>query len=161
MSEPEARPTTAPDQAVRVAGLVILTLLVCHLAGDVHYGYEPANLSSVIAVSIASLWLYAVYALAGRRAGYALLLLGALFSLMVPVIHMSGKGVRDEVVRSSGGAFFIGTMLALSMTAAFSSLLSVHGLFRVRTSVLSFILWTAAVLALAGVPIGYFLFGAR
>jgi hypothetical protein len=49
----------------------------------------------------------------------------------IPVIHMRGAGVGFGT-RRSGGFFFIWTLLALGVTAFFSVILSVRGLWSLR-----------------------------
>jgi hypothetical protein len=129
------------DIAVMIMALVIITLLTLHLSQDVVYGYEPSRVSVLIGVPIAAVWLYATLALAGSRLGYLLLLFGSFFAAIVPVIHMSGRGVRAEVVTSSGGLFFMWGLIAIAMSASVSCLLSMHGLWRLRRSLLGIVLW--------------------
>ena len=139
------------DKGVMVMALIIVALLTFHLSQDVVYGYEPSGLSNLIAVPFVAVWLYATLALAGRRAGYLLLLFGSFFAAIVPVIHMSGRGVRAEVVTSSGGLFFIWALIAIATSASVSCLLSVHGLWRRRRGLLGFVLWCVIPLfALSG-----------
>ena len=57
-----------------------------------------------------------------------IILVGSLLALVVPVIHMMGRGVGGDVARSSGAFFFIWTLIALGVTALFSVILSVRGL---------------------------------
>jgi len=66
--------------------------------------------------------------LAERRSGYVIILLGSLFGLLVPVIHMKGAGVGGAIAKSSGAFFFIWTLLALGVTALFSVIHSPRGL---------------------------------
>ena len=66
--------------------------------------------------------------LAERRSGYVIILLFSLLELAVPVLHMTGKGVGGEIAKSSGGFFFVWTLIALGVTALFSVILSVRGL---------------------------------
>jgi hypothetical protein len=49
---------------------------------------------------------------------------------VVPVIHMMGKGVGvgSNIAGSSGAFFFVWTLLALGVSALFSVILSVRGL---------------------------------
>ena len=54
-----------------------------------------------------------------------------MIGLVVPVIHMKGKGV-GEIAKSSGGFFFVWTLLALGTTATFSLILSARGLWSLR-----------------------------
>ena len=72
--------------------------------------------------------------LAERRSGYVIMLFASLLSLVIPVLHMMGKGVMhgSRVANSSGAFFFIWTLLALGVTALFSVILSVRGLWSLR-----------------------------
>ena len=113
-----------------IASLLLVLLLTFHLADDIARGFEKGGLSNLAAVPIAVVWLYGALVLAGRRSGYIIMLLGSLFSLVVPVIHMKGKGVgvASSIANSSGGFFFIWTLLALGVIGRFSVILSMRGL---------------------------------
>ena len=113
-----------------IASLLSILFLSFHLADDIVRGYEKGGLSNLIAVPIIVLWLYGTLVLAGRRSGFIINLLLSLFGLMVPIIHMKGKGVglASRVAGSSGAFFFVWTLLAISVTALFSIVLSARGL---------------------------------
>ncbi|HEY0320569.1 MAG TPA: hypothetical protein VGC66_06305 [Pyrinomonadaceae bacterium] len=114
-----------------IFSLLLLLFLTFHLAGDIVYGYEPGGLSNLIMlVLISVVWLYGTLVLAGRRSGYILLLLLSLFSLVVPYIHMSGKGVgvTSRLANTSGHFFFVWTLLAIGALGLFSAILSARGL---------------------------------
>ena len=64
---------------------------------------------------------------AGRRSGYLITLLAWLLSLAVPVLHMKGNS-DGEIAKSSGCLFFVWTIIALGVTALFSVILLVRGL---------------------------------
>jgi hypothetical protein len=147
-----------PDNAVIVVALIIITLLTLHLSEDIVYGYEPSRLSTLIAVPFVAAWLYATLALAGRRLGYLLLLFGSFFAAIVPVVHMSGRGVRAEVVTSSGGLFFMWALIAIAMSASVSCLLSIHGLWRLRQSLLGFVLWCVVPVIVMSALFGYVIY---
>jgi hypothetical protein len=83
-------------------------------------------------VPILVVWLYGTLVLTERRSGYVIILLGSLLGLAVPVVHMMGKGVGGKIAQSSGGFFFVWTLLALGVTALFSVILSVRGLWNLR-----------------------------
>ena len=53
--------------------------------------------------------------------------------LVVPVLHMTGKGVVGEIAKSSGAFFFIWTIIALGVTALISVILSARGLWSPAT----------------------------
>ena len=117
-----------------IASLLSILLLTFHLADDIVRGYEKGGLSNLIAVPFVVIWLYAALVLSGRRSGYIIMLLFSLFSLVVPLIHMQGRGVglASRVVGSHGAFFFVWTLLAIAMFALFSILLSVRGLWSLR-----------------------------
>jgi hypothetical protein len=118
-----------------IASLLSILFFTLHLADDIVRGLEPGGLSNLIGgVLISVVWLYATLVLAGRRSGYVLLLLGSLLGMLIPVVHMSGKGVgvASGIANSSGGFFFVWTLLALGVTALFSLILSARGLWSLR-----------------------------
>ena len=118
-----------------VASMLSLLLLTFHLTDDIVRGFEPGGLSNLIGgVLISVVWLYGTLVLAGRRAGYIIILLGSLLALFVPYIHMKGKGVgvASGIASSSGGFFFVWTLLALGMLGLFSVILSARGLWSLQ-----------------------------
>ena len=117
-----------------IASLLSVLFMTFHLADDIVRGMEPGGLSSLIVVPIAVVLLYGTLVLAERRSGYVIILLGSLLSLVVPIIHMKGKGVgvASGIANSSGGFFFVWTLIALGVTALFSVVLSARGLWSLR-----------------------------
>src|SRR5215469_14478081 len=111
-----------------IASLLSILFITLHMTDDIVRGMEPGTLSDLIVVPILAVWLYGTLALAGRRSGYAIILLGSLLGLLVPVVHMKGVGVGGTIAKSSGAFFFIWTLLALGVTALFSVILSARGL---------------------------------
>src|SRR3954468_13937061 len=91
-----------------IASMLSLLLLSLHLADDIVRGFEPGGLSNLImTVLISVVWLYGTLVLAERRSGYIIMLLLSLFSLVVPYIHMRGKGVGvTSRLANSSGHFF-------------------------------------------------------
>src|SRR5215510_15976925 len=98
-----------------VTSLLSILLFTFHLADDIVRGMEPGTISNLTAVPIFTVWLYGTLVLTERRSGYIIMFLGSLLSLAAPVIHMMGKGVgvRSGIANSSGGFFFIWTLIAL------------------------------------------------
>ena len=114
-----------------IASLLSILFFTLHLADDIVRGIEPGGLSNLIGgVLISVVWLYAALVLAERRLGHVILLLGSLLGMLIPVVHMRGKGVgvASGIANSSGGFFFVWTLIALGVTALFSVILSAHGL---------------------------------
>lgn len=113
-----------------ITSLLSILLMTFHLADDIVRGMEPGGLSDLIAVPVLVVLLYGTLVLAERRAGYVIIFLWSLLFLAVPVIHMKGKGVgvASGIANSSGGFFFVWTLIALGVTALFSIVLSARGL---------------------------------
>ena len=112
-----------------IASLLSILFITLHTADDIVRGMEPGTLFDLIVLPILVLWLYGTLVLAGKRSGYVIILLSSALGLLVPVIHMKGAGV-GKIATSSGAFFFIWTLLALGVTALFSVLLSVRGLWQ-------------------------------
>jgi hypothetical protein len=115
-----------------ITSLLSIVLLTLHLADDIVRGFEPGRMSNLTAVPIVVVWLYATLLLAQRRSGYIIILLLSLLGMIVPVIHMSGKGVGagSRIAGSNGAFFFVWTLIAIGTTSLFSAILSVRGLWR-------------------------------
>src|SRR5476651_682890 len=114
-----------------ITSLLLLLFLTFHLAGDVVYGWEPGGLANLIMVVLVSVvWLYGILVLAERRSGYIIMLLLSLFSLVVPYVHMKGKGVgvTSRLGHTSGHLFFVWTLLAIGVLGLFSAILAARGL---------------------------------
>jgi hypothetical protein len=114
-----------------IGSLLLVLFLTFHLAGDIVYGFEPGGLSNLVgAVLITVVWLYGTLVLGERRSGYIIMLLGSLFSLVVPVVHMKGKGVgvTSRLGNTSGHFFFVWTLIAIGMIGLFSAILAAREL---------------------------------
>jgi hypothetical protein len=114
-----------------IASVLSILFFTLHLTGDIVLGFEKGGAANLIALPILVVWLYGALVLAGRRSGYVITLLGSLLGLLAPVLHMKGKGV-GEIAQSSGGFFFIWTIIALGVTSLLSVILSVRGLWSLR-----------------------------
>jgi hypothetical protein len=114
-----------------ITSLLLILFLTFHLADDIRHGFEPGGLSNLImTVLISVVWLYGTLVLFERRSGYIIMLLLSLFSLVVPYVHMRGKGVgvASRLANTSGHFFFVWTLLAIGVLGLFSVILSVRGL---------------------------------
>ncbi len=121
-----------PSALLTLTSLLSIFFMTLHLADDIVRGMEPGTLSNLTAVPILVIWLYGTLVLAERRSGYVIILLASLLGSVVPVVHMKGAGVGGAIARSSGAFLFIWTLLALGVTAVFSVILSVRGLWSLQ-----------------------------
>ena len=118
-----------------ITSLLLILLLTFHLADDIRRGYEPGGLANLMGgVLITVVLLYGTTVLFERRSGYIIMLLLSLFSLVVPYVHMRGKGVgvASRLAGTSGHFFFVWTLLAIGVLGLFSAILSVRGLWSLR-----------------------------
>jgi hypothetical protein len=88
---------------------------------------DKAGPANFIAIGILVVWLYGTLVLTERRPGYVITLIGGIIATVVPIIHLRGTGIVN-VVKSSGGFFFLWTLFALGVLGIFSIILSVRGL---------------------------------
>lgn len=114
-----------------IASLLSVLFMTLHTTDDIVRGMEPGTLFDLIVLPILVVQLYGTLALAGRRSGYITLLVVSLMELVVPVVHMKGRGV-GAIGQTSGGFFFIWTLLALGVTALLCVMLSARGLWEGR-----------------------------
>jgi hypothetical protein len=113
-----------------VTSLLSILLLTLHVTDDIVRGISKAE-SSNTAIVVLVLFLYGTLVLAGRRSGYAIMLLVGFFAAAMPVIHMRGAHY-GEIARSPGGFFFVWTLWALGGLGGLTFVLSVRGLWHLR-----------------------------
>jgi hypothetical protein len=116
-----------------ISSLLLVLLVTFHLADDIRHGFEPGGLKNLVGgVLITVVWLYGTLVLAERRSGYIIMLLLSLFSLVVPYIHMKGKGVgvTSKLANYSGHFFFVWTLIAIGVLGLFSAILAARELWR-------------------------------
>ena len=116
---------------LRVTSLLSIVLMTLHITDDIARGISPPGADNVMAVVIFLVWLIGTLLLTERRSGYLIMLLGGLFAAAMPVLHMTGTGY-PAIARSSGGFFFVWTLLAVGVTGAFSMLLAARALWTLR-----------------------------
>jgi len=117
-----------PNVMLVIASLLSVILMTLHTTDDIVRGMEPGTLFDLIIVPILAVWLYGALVLSERRSGYIIVLVASLLGLLVPIIHMTGAGVGGAIAKSSGGFFFICTLIALGLTSLFSVMLSARAL---------------------------------
>jgi len=118
-----------------ITSLLSILFMTFHLSNDVVRGFEPGGFKNVSGVLMMVVWLYGTLVLAGRRSGYIIMLLGSILGFVVPLAHMRGAGlVGGRIANSSGMFFWVWTLIALHVTAIFSLILSMRGLWSKSTS---------------------------
>jgi hypothetical protein len=122
------------NSLLTITSLLSILLMTLHITDDIVRGISPPARDNVGAVVIFVVWLVGTLLVAERRLGYAIMLLGGLFAAAMPVLHMSGARYAT-IAKSSGGFFFIWTLLAVGITGTFSVILAVRALWVLRSSV--------------------------
>lgn len=116
-----------------IASLLSILLFTFHLTDDILRGMSPGGVDNIVGALIIVVWLYGTLVLAGRRSGYAIVLVMSLLASGVPVLHMRGPGLVGGDIADSGGVFFwVWTLIALQVTGIFSLILSARGLWSLR-----------------------------
>lgn len=118
---------------LKIASLLSLLFLTFHLADDAVRGWFPGGFAVVYAALASGVLLYGILILGERRSGLLLMLVVSLFAIAMPIMHSRGAGV-GAVAKASGGFFFVWTLVALGALGIFSFILSVHALWRSRSS---------------------------
>jgi hypothetical protein len=117
-----------PNVMLTIASLLSILLMTFHFSDEIARGMEHGGLNMVIPVLILAIWLYGTLVLTGRRAGYIIMLLIAIFGTGIPILHMSGVGlVGGKIAADSSGAFFwVWGNFALCVISVFSLILAVR-----------------------------------
>jgi len=112
-----------------VTSLLTILFLTIHLTSDfVHDAGELSLPGVVIVALIQTVMLWGTLVVGERRSGHVIMLLGALFALGMPVLHLKrASGIGDALARPDAFSF-VWILLALGVTGLFSAVLSVRGL---------------------------------
>ena len=116
-----------------ITSLLSILLMSLHVTDDIVRGISPPGADNVGAVVIFLVWLVGTLLLAERRLGYAIMLLGGLFAAAMPVLHMRGARY-PTIAQSSGGFFFVWTLIAVGVLGVFALILSARALWMSRSS---------------------------
>lgn len=121
-----------PSALLTITSLLSILLMSLHVTDDIVRGISPAPADNIGTVVIFAVWLVGTLALAEKRSGYVIMLLGGIFAAAMPVLHMRGSGYA-AIAKSSGGFFFVWSLIAVGVTGTFAVLLSAHALWSLRS----------------------------
>ena len=110
------------NKLLSISSLLSIVLTTFHLAGDYALGIEKTGKAIFVVVPIVVVFLYGVLVLADRWPRYIVILLGSLLGLYAVYIHAKSARIA-EIAQSSGGNFFLWTLIALGVTSLFSVIL--------------------------------------
>ncbi len=127
-----------PNVTLTITSLLSILFMTLHLTDDIVRGMESGGVETLVGLLILAVWLYGTLVLVERRSGHVIILLGSIGASGVPVVHMMGAGlVGGRIANSSGVFFWVWTLIALSVTAIFSVILSARGLWSLQRAPLS------------------------
>jgi hypothetical protein len=122
-----------PNVILTITSLLSMLLFTFHLTDDIVRGFEPGGFKHLSGVLTLSVWLYGTLVLIDQRSGYIIIILGSLLGFLMPLAHMRGAGlVGGRIANSSGIFFWVWTLIALGVTALFTVILSVRGLWSLQ-----------------------------
>ncbi len=118
------------NRILTITSLLSILFGTVHLADDIDRGMSPEDFQPLCGGHLRRL---AVRNARARRTAIGVCHHSSRVAPVdgVPIIHLRGVGVGFGTTRS-GGLFFIWTLLALGVTALFSVILSVRGLWSLR-----------------------------
>ena len=122
-----------PIALLPTTSLLTALLMTVHITDDIVRGISPARPDNIGAVVIFAVWLIGTLMLAERRLGQIIMLLGGVFAAAMPVLHMTGRGY-GAIAKSSGGFFFIWTLIAVGSVGTLAAILSVRALLTRRSA---------------------------
>jgi len=115
-----------------IMSLLSILLMTLHVTDDIARGISPPGADNMGAVVIFLVWLIGTLALAERRLGYVIMFIGGLFAAAMPVLHMRGARY-GAIAASTGGFFFVWTLIAVGAIGAFSAILAARALWNSRS----------------------------
>jgi uncharacterized membrane protein YjgN (DUF898 family) len=110
-----------------VTSLLSILLVSLHITDDIVRGISRPAADNLGAVVIFLIWLVGTLLLSERRSGLVIMLVGGLFTAAMPVLHMRGTRY-PAIATSSGGFFFVWTLIVCGVIGTFSVLLSARAL---------------------------------
>jgi hypothetical protein len=116
---------------LNIMSLLSILLMSLHITDDIVRGISPPGADNIGAVVIFLVWLAGTLLLAERRMGLVIMLLGGIFAAAMPVLHMTGRSY-PAIASSSGGFFFIWSLIAVGATGALSVILAVRAIWLKR-----------------------------
>ena len=85
----------------------------------------------MIGIVVLGFLIYGTMVLHERVSGHIVMLFIALFSVLMPIIHLRSARI-NETAQASGGFFLIGTLWALGGVGIFGIILAAQGLLKLR-----------------------------
>ena len=118
---------------LRNTSLLLMLLLTLHVVDDVVHGFDSAGLINMIGIVVLGFLIYGTLVLHERVSGHLVMLFIALFSALMPIVHLRSARI-NETAQASGGFFFIWTLWALGGIGIFGIIVAIQGLVNLRVN---------------------------
>ena len=116
-----------------ILSLILIFLLSLHLTQDALRatpGTRPAQEGNLVAILILFVPLCGTVLLQGRRLGYITVILTGLFSVGMPILHLTAP--RFGMIPRPQAFLFMWTLIALGVLGLFSVILAGHSLWNFK-----------------------------
>jgi hypothetical protein len=113
-----------------ITSLLSILLLTFHLEEDILRDQGGMASYFFVTAPVVAVWLYGTLVLTERRSGLIIMLVGSILGVGTATIHMTGPG--SELAKTHG-AFWVWLILAQGVTGLFAIMLSVRGLWSLRS----------------------------
>lgn len=100
-------------ELLTVLSLLAIVLAAMHIADDYVHGFDRSVVNNPYAMLILAAWSSGVLLLRDRLIGRVVILLGGLVAIVIPIIHLNGRGYGDEFLKTDGALRFIWTLYML------------------------------------------------
>jgi hypothetical protein len=122
-----------PKVTLTITSLLSILLVIFHLTEDIVRGFDAGTLATFNGVLMLAVWMYGTLVLGGRKAGFIIMMLGAMLGILISVVHMRGAGLAGgRIANSSGVYFWVFAQLSLGVTAVFSLALSAREFWKLQ-----------------------------
>jgi hypothetical protein len=122
-----------PKPLLTTMSLIAIALVLAHVTDDFILGFDKGVVNNPYGIAIFGTWMVGVLVLREHLAGRIILLLGGLFALAMPVLHLRGRGYGDPFRQASAAFRYVWTLYALGVLGVVIIILSVRELIKRRT----------------------------
>ena len=96
-----------------VLSVLAIVLVAMHIADDYVHGFDRNVVNNPYGMLILAVWSSGVLLVRDRLIGRIVILLGGLLAIVVPIMHLNGRGYGDEFLKTEGALRFIWTLYML------------------------------------------------
>ena len=117
-----------------VLSLLAVVLVAMHIADDYVHGFDRGVVNNPYGILILGAWSSCVLLLRDHQIGRVVILLGGLVTLVVPIMHLNGRGYGDEFLKADGALRFIWTLYLLGTIGVVIVIAAIREMLSARSS---------------------------